>query len=59
MAKIFVRQLRSCAKSKDMHVKTLKALGLGKSGKVNLINDSKAVRGMIRAVLQWVEVKHV
>jgi ribosomal protein L30 len=58
-AKIFVRQLRSTAKSKDPKVKTLLALGLGRVGKVNLINDSKAVRGMIRSVLQWVEVKHV
>jgi ribosomal protein L30 len=59
MSKIFVRQVRSCANSKDSHVKTLLALGLGRRGKTNLISDSKAVRGMIRSVLQWLEVKHV
>jgi len=59
MAKIFVRQLRSTACTKQPHVKTLKALGLGRIGKTNLIEDSKPVRGMIRLVLQWVEVKHV
>ncbi len=57
--KIFVRQVRSTTRTKDDHVRTLEALGLGKVGKVNLIADSKAVRGMIRAVLHWVEVKHV
>jgi ribosomal protein L30 len=59
MAKIFVRQVRSSANSKDSHIKTLLALGLGRRGKVNLIADSKPVRGMIRSVLQWLEVKHV
>jgi ribosomal protein L30 len=57
--KIFVRQVRSATRTRDTHVRTLEALGLGKVGKANVIADSKAVRGMIRAVLQWVEVKHV
>ena len=59
MTKIFVRQVRSTARTKDTHVRTLKALGLGRRGKSNVINDSPAVRGMIRAVVQWLEVKHV
>ena len=59
MKKIFVRQVRSTARTKDTHVRTLKALGLGKIGKYNILGDSPAVRGMIRAVVQWVEVKHV
>lgn len=59
MTKIYVKQLRSNARSTDAHVKTLKALGLGRVGKANLLADSKAVRGMIRHVLHWVEVKHV
>jgi large subunit ribosomal protein L30 len=59
MTKIFVRQVRSTARTKDTHVRTLKALGLGRRGKSNIINDSPAVRGMIRAVVQWLEVKHV
>lgn len=57
--KIFVRQVRSTTRTKEVHKRTLEALGLGKVGKVNLLNDSKAVRGMIRKCLQWVEVKHV
>ena len=59
MKKIFVRQVRGTAGTKEMHIKTLKALGLGRIGKVNVFTDSPAVRGMIRSVLQWVEVKHV
>jgi ribosomal protein L30 len=59
MEKIFVRQVRSTSNSKPQHVATLKALGLGRRGQCNLIGDSKAVRGMIRSVVQWVEVKHV
>jgi large subunit ribosomal protein L30 len=59
MTKIFVKQVRSTSRSTEAHVKTLKALGLGRVGKANLLGDSKAVRGMIRHVLHWVEVKHV
>lgn len=57
--KIFVRQIRSTTRTKDDQVKTLVALGLGKVGKVNVLVDNKPVRGMIRTVLQWLEVKHV
>jgi large subunit ribosomal protein L30 len=57
--KIFLRQVRSTTRTKQDQVRTLQALGLGKLGKVNLLNDNPAVRGMIRTVLQWVEVKHV
>jgi large subunit ribosomal protein L30 len=59
MTKIFIRQVRSTARTKETHVRTLKALGLGRRGKTNVIGDSPAVRGMIRAVIQWLEVKHV
>ncbi len=57
--KIFVRQIRSTTRTKEVHVRTLSALGLGKVGKVNLLVDNMAVRGMIRKCLQWLEVKHV
>jgi ribosomal protein L30 len=57
--KIFVRQVRSTTRTKATQEQTLVALGLGKVGNVNLLVDNKAVRGMIRTVLQWVEVKHV
>jgi large subunit ribosomal protein L30 len=59
MTKIFIRQVRSTARTKDTHVRTLKALGLGRRGKTNVIGDSPSVRGMIRSVIQWLEVKHV
>ncbi len=57
--KIFVRQVRSTARSKQPHVRTLHALGLGRRGKSNELPDNPCVRGMIRKVIQWLEVKHV
>ncbi|MBP7843350.1 MAG: 50S ribosomal protein L30 [Proteobacteria bacterium] len=57
--KIFIRQVRSMARTKEAHKRTLRALGLGKIGKSRTITDNTAVRGMIRAVVQWLEVKHV
>jgi len=59
MSKIYVKQIRSTARTTEQKVKTLVALGLGRVGKSNIIADSPAVRGMIRSVLQWVEVKNV
>ena len=59
MAKLFIRQVRSTARTKYTHVRTLKALGLGKRGKSRLINDTPSVRGMIRSVVHWLEVKDV
>jgi len=59
MAKIYVRQIRSTARTTETKVRTLLALGLGRIGKANIVSDNPAVRGMIRSVLQWVEVKHV
>ena len=47
------------ARTKEAHTRTLRALGLGKIGKSRTITDNTAVRGMIRAVVQWLEVKHV
>jgi large subunit ribosomal protein L30 len=58
-AKIFVRQIRSTTRTKAPHKKTLEALGLGKIGKVNTLGDNPAIRGMIRHVIQWLEVKSV
>lgn len=57
--KIFVRQVRSTARTKANKVATLVAMGLGKRGKSTTLPDNPAVRGMIRTVIQWVEVKHV
>lgn len=57
--KIFVRQVRSTARTKEIHVRTLLALGLGRLGKTNTLPDNSAVRGMLRSVIHWLEVKHV
>ncbi|MEZ4815850.1 MAG: 50S ribosomal protein L30 [Bdellovibrionota bacterium] len=57
--KIFVRQVRSNTRTRSQHVKTLVAMGLGKRGKSTTLPDNAAVRGMIRSVIQWLEVKHV
>lgn len=57
--KIFVRQVRSTARTKDSHVRTLVAMGLGKRGKSTTLPDNPCTRGMIRTVIQWLEVRHV
>jgi large subunit ribosomal protein L30 len=57
--KIFVRQIRSSIRSKPQHKKTLVALGLGKVNAERTLPDNPAVRGMLRSVVQWLEVKHV
>jgi large subunit ribosomal protein L30 len=57
MAQIFVRQVKSCIRTKKEHVRTLEALGLGRIGKTKVLPDQPSVRGMIRSVIQWVEVK--
>jgi len=59
MQKIFVRQVRSTAQSTETKIRVLKALGLGRIGKTNVLTDNPATRGMIRSVIQWLEVKHV
>lgn len=59
MKKIYVRQVRSTARTKETHLRTLRALGLGRLGKNNVLVDNAAVRGMVRSVVHWLEVKHV
>lgn len=59
MKQIYVKQVRSTARTKESQLRTLRALGLGRLGKHNVIKDSSPVRGMIRQVLHWLEVKHV
>ncbi len=58
-SKIFVRQVRSTARTKGDKVKTLVAMGLGKIGKTTTLPDNPAVRGMIRSVIHWLEVRPV
>jgi len=57
--KIYVKQIRSTARTRAKHLRTLEALGLGRLGKHKIHDDNPCIRGMIRSVLQWLEVKSV
>jgi len=59
MKSILVRQVKGMARQLEPKKRTLIALGLGRIGKENVLPDNPQVRGMIRAVIQLVEVKHV
>ena len=54
---IKVRQVRSAIGSKPVHRGTLRALGLGRIGKVNLLPDRPEIRGMLRKVAHLVVVE--
>jgi len=51
-----VRQIRSQARRPAVQEATLKGLGLGKIGREKVLEDTPAVRGMIRAVGHLIEV---
>jgi len=51
-----VRQVRSQARRPAVQEATLKGLGLGKIGREKTLEDTPAVRGMIRAVAHLVQV---
>ena len=51
-----VRQVRSQARRPEIQAMTLRGLGLGKIGREKTLEDTKAVRGMIRAVAHLVRV---
>jgi large subunit ribosomal protein L30 len=51
-----VRQVRSQARKPEIQAMTLRGLGLGKIGREKTLEDTKAVRGMIRAVAHLVRV---
>ncbi|MBI1329960.1 MAG: 50S ribosomal protein L30 [Alphaproteobacteria bacterium] len=53
---ITVRQIRSANRKPDVQTQTLKGLGLGKIRRERTLEDTPAVRGMIRAVQHLVEV---
>jgi large subunit ribosomal protein L30 len=59
MAEIAVYQVRSAIGSKPNHRATLKALGLGRIGKSNILPDRPEIRGMIAKVPHLVEVEPV
>jgi large subunit ribosomal protein L30 len=53
---LVVRQVRSAIGSKPKHRGTLRALGLGRIGRTNLLPDRPEIRGMVARVAHLVEV---
>ncbi len=51
-----VTQVRSAISTKPKHRGTLRALGLGRIGKTNVLPDRPEIRGMIARVPHLVEV---
>ncbi|HTQ12841.1 MAG TPA: 50S ribosomal protein L30 [Rhizomicrobium sp.] len=51
-----VRQVRSAARRPAVQAATLRGLGLGKIRRERVLEDTPAVRGMIRSVAHLVEV---
>jgi large subunit ribosomal protein L30 len=52
-----VTQVRSAIGSKPKHRGTLRALGLGRIGKSNLLPDRPEIRGMLARVPHLVDVE--
>jgi large subunit ribosomal protein L30 len=57
MAKLKLTQVRSQISQSERHRGTLRALGLGRIGKTNEIDDSPVLQGMLRKVRHLVDVE--
>jgi large subunit ribosomal protein L30 len=57
MAKVKLTQVRSGIGHSERHRGTLRALGLGKIGKTNEIDESPVLAGMLRKVRHLVKVE--
>ena len=53
---VTVRQIRSANRRPERQAATLRGLGLGKIRRTRTLEDTPAVRGMIRAVQDLVEI---
>jgi large subunit ribosomal protein L30 len=53
-----VTQVRSAIGTKPKHRGTLRALGLGRIGKTNVLPDRPEIRGMLARVPHLVEVRN-
>jgi large subunit ribosomal protein L30 len=53
---VTVRQIRSVNRRPEKKAATLRGLGLGKIGRTRTLEDTPAVRGMIRAAQNLVEI---
>lgn len=58
-AQLRVKQTRSCIGTKPKQRGTLRALGLGRIGRVNTLPDRPEIRGMLARVPHLVEVQEV
>ena len=58
MAKLRLTQVRSQIGQSERHRGTLRALGLGRIGKTNEIDDSPVLAGMLRKVRHLVKVEN-
>jgi large subunit ribosomal protein L30 len=59
MSELKVTQVRSSIGTKPKHRGTLRALGLGRIGKSNVLPDRPEVRGMIARVPHLIRVEEV
>jgi large subunit ribosomal protein L30 len=59
MSDLKVTQVRSAIGTKPKHRGTLRALGLGRIGKSNVLPDRPDVRGMIARVPHLIRVEEV
>ena len=57
MAKLKLTQVRSQIGQSERHRGTLRALGLGKIGKTNELDDGPVLAGMLRKVRHLVKVE--
>jgi len=53
---VTIRQVRSANRRPEKQAATLRGLGLGRIGRTRTLEDTPAVRGMIRAARNLVEV---
>ena len=59
MSQVKVTQVRSSIGTKPKQRGTLRALGLGRIGKTNTLEDKPEVRGMIARVPHLIEVEEL
>jgi large subunit ribosomal protein L30 len=57
VAKLKLTQVRSAIGQSERHRGTLRALGLGKIGKTNELDDGPVLAGMLRKVRHLVKVE--
>jgi large subunit ribosomal protein L30 len=57
MAKVKLTQVRSAIGQSERHRGTLRALGLGRIGKSNELDESPVLAGMLRKVRHLVDVE--